>query len=234
MLCTWENASHKLMQRRLMSVVTVDEVTQGRVVVASPVCIRQLQYKHISLHPTLHWTAMLTWAASHISQIVCIRLTLSPSCQTLHRRRLTPAPALLVTSEHVPKLCFWWNPIINDSWCIIQSWGWGCVDARPLCLTKHRVLVYCWRTNSLEQSFSSPSRGELWLELFSRHSLILQFRLNTTKSLQIKYSLARSFWYCFCERPWNVKHFNNFIHWTQIYIVIKNFVCNQNYIYIYR
>ena len=123
---------------------------------------------------------------------------------------------------------------INDSWCIIQSWGWGCVDARPLCLTKHRVLVYCWRTNSLEQSFSSPSRGELWLELFSRHSLILQFRLNTTKSLQIKYSLARSFWYCFCERPWNVKHFNNFIHWTQIYIVIKKFVCNQNYIYILR
>ena len=43
-----------------MSVVTVDEVTQGRVVVASSVCIRQLQYKHISLHPTLHWTAMLT------------------------------------------------------------------------------------------------------------------------------------------------------------------------------
>ena len=43
-----------------MSVVTVGEVTQGRVVVASPVCIRQLQYKHISLHPTLHWTAMLT------------------------------------------------------------------------------------------------------------------------------------------------------------------------------
>ena len=78
-----------------------------------------------------------------------------------------------------------------------------------------------------------PLKGrELWLELFSRHSLILQFRLNTTKSLQIKYSLARSFWYCFCERPWNVKHFNNFIHWTQIYIVIKNFVCNQNYIYI--
>ena len=159
-----------------------------------------------------HWTAMLTWAASRISQIVCIRLTLSPSCQPLHRRRLTPAPALLVTSEHVPTLNFWWilarDPIINYSWCIIQSRGWGCVDARPLCLTKHRVLVYCWRTNSLEQSFSSPSRGELWLELFSRHSLILQFRLNTTKSLQIKYSLARSFWYCFCERPWNVKHFN--------------------------
>ena len=121
----------------------------------------------------------------------------------------------LCWSHHIrtcTNVIFWWilarDPIINYSWCIIQSRGWECVDARPLCLTKHRVLVYCWRTNSLEQSFSSPSRGELWLELFSRHSLILQFRLNTTKSFQIKYSLARSFWYCFCERPWNVKHFN--------------------------
>ena len=89
-----------------MSVVTVDEVTQGRVVVASPVCIRQLQYKHISLHPTLALDCDAHLSCIAHLQIVCIRLTLSPSCQTLHRRRLTPAPALLVTQEHVPTLYF--------------------------------------------------------------------------------------------------------------------------------
>ena len=210
MQCTWENASHKLMQRRMMSVVTVGEVTQGRVVVASPVCIRQLQYKHISLHPTLDCDA-------HLSCIAHLTNCLHPSHFISQLSAAAPPPLDSSPSSagHMrtcTNIIFWWilarDPIINYSWCIIQSRGWGCVDARPLCLTKHRVLVYCWRTNSLEQSFSSPSRGELWLELFSRHSLILQFRLNTTKSLQIKYSLARSFWYCFCERPWNVKHFN--------------------------
>ena len=47
------------------------------------------------------------------------------------------------------------------------------------------VMFYCWRTNSLEQSFYSPSGEELWLELFSRHFQILHFYLKTTIYLML-------------------------------------------------
>ena len=95
MPCTWENASHKLMQRRLMSVVTVDEVTQGRVVVASPVCIRQLQYKHISCIP--HCTGLRCSPELHLTSH---KLFASVSLYLPAVRRCTAAAWLQLCWSH--------------------------------------------------------------------------------------------------------------------------------------